>query len=102
MPNDAFYKTPEWRRLRARALARDRHRCVFCGADLRPKGTSRVDHIKPRRAFPTLALVLENLRCLCASCDNKRHTEKHIQQSAAPGARLDGTPLDPSHPWNQE
>jgi 5-methylcytosine-specific restriction endonuclease McrA len=37
---------------------------------------SRVDHIKPIKEFPQFALVLSNLRVLCASCDNKRHREK--------------------------
>lgn len=28
-----------------------------------------VDHIKPRRAFPALALVFDNLQVLCGTCN---------------------------------
>ena len=73
---DPFYKSKEWLILRARCLKRDGYRCVFCGRDVRGKGLSRVDHIKPRKLRPDLALVLDNLRTLCGPCDNKRHVEK--------------------------
>jgi 5-methylcytosine-specific restriction endonuclease McrA len=76
MPGDPFYSTPEWRDLRRRALKRDRYRCVLCEADLRKLGSSRVDHILSRRARPDLALVLGNLRSLCAPCDNRQAVEK--------------------------
>ncbi len=76
MPGDPFYQAPAWRELRKRALKRDRYRCVLCGADLRKLGTSRVDHILPRRRRPDLELVLSNLRSLCAPCDNQQAVEK--------------------------
>lgn len=73
---DSFYKTPQWLALRRRAIARDGRRCVICGADVGRLGQSRVDHILPRKTRPDLALRLDNLRTLCPSCDNKRHSEK--------------------------
>jgi len=76
MPGDTFYSTPAWRALRRQALKRDRYQCVLCRADLRKLGSSRVDHIKPRRRWPELALVLANLRSLCATCDNRQSREK--------------------------
>lgn len=76
MPGDTFYQSTEWRALRRQALKRDRYRCVLCGGDLRKLGSSRVDHIKPRRQWPELALVLANLRSLCAACDNRQSREK--------------------------
>jgi 5-methylcytosine-specific restriction enzyme A len=76
VPGDPFYASPAWRTLRRQALKRDRYRCVLCGADLRKLGASRVDHIEPRGRRPELALVLANLRSLCAPCDNRQSREK--------------------------
>jgi 5-methylcytosine-specific restriction endonuclease McrA len=76
MPGDPFYQSKPWRELRRQALKRDRYRCVMCGADLRKLGSSRVDHILSRKRRPDLALVLGNLRSLCAPCDNRQAVEK--------------------------
>jgi 5-methylcytosine-specific restriction endonuclease McrA len=89
MSGDPFYSTPEWRDLRRRALKRDRYRCVLCAADLRKLGSSRVDHILSRRARPDLALVLANLRSLCASCDNRQSREKLEHQHGPRFERVD-------------
>lgn len=53
---------------------------------------SRVDHKIPRKARPDLALVMGNLRTLCAACDNKRHSEKGGKQIERPQIALDGLP----------
>ena len=71
-----FYQTKDWYRVRALILRRDAHRCVICSMNVRGKGLARVDHIKPLREAPELALDMNNLRTLCVSCDNKRHSEK--------------------------
>jgi 5-methylcytosine-specific restriction endonuclease McrA len=71
-----FYNSREWRVMRFRVLHRDGYKCVICGSNVRGKGLSRVDHIKPLKKFPELSLVLSNLRTLCVSCDNKNHSEK--------------------------
>lgn len=71
-----FYKSREWQKVRVNALRRDGFRCTICGADVRAKGSNRVDHIEPVKARPDLALRLDNVRTLCASCDNMRHSEK--------------------------
>ena len=97
---DGFYQTPEWKHLRAQALRRDCFKCVVCGASVVGKGRSRVDHILDLKRRPDLAMSLDNLRTLCSTCDNKRHAEK-MGANPNRGAALDGTPLDPAHPWNQ-
>jgi len=76
MTSDTFYQSPAWRSLRFLVLRRDGWRCTCCKRSVRARGESRVDHIEPRRKRPDLQLVLSNLRTLCASCDNKRHSEK--------------------------
>ena len=68
-----FYQSGQWKELRLLALKRDGHRCVECGVSVKGWKKSRVDHIEPVKVRPDLALVLSNLRTLCAVCDNKRH-----------------------------
>lgn len=63
---DPYYKTPEWKELRAAALKRDRYRCTVPGCNAR---ATRVDHIVSRRARGLD--VLPNLRSLCAIHDNQ-------------------------------
>lgn len=76
-PNrDKFYGTTEWFKARSQVLKRDGYRCVICEADVHGKGKARVDHIKPKKEYPELALELANLRTLCLSCDAKRHADK--------------------------
>jgi 5-methylcytosine-specific restriction endonuclease McrA len=95
-----FYRSPQWRTARRLALRRDGYRCTQCGASVRKLGTSRVDHIQPVRTHPHLALILDNLRVLCASCDNRRHSDKWRgthdhrakQLNVTLGCGLDGWP----------
>lgn len=52
----------DWRKLRARVLARDHGRCVMCGAP-----ATHVDHIERGQDHSSA-----NLRALCQSCHMKR------------------------------
>jgi len=97
---DPFYMSPEWKRARLDVLRRDGYRCVMCGVDVRGKGKSRVDHVRPRATCPALSLERANLRTLCVRCDNQRHSEK-ARGSDDHGAKADGTPRDPNHWWNK-
>lgn len=101
MPGDPFYSLPEWRALRAKALARAHWKCEFCDQPVHEPGASRVDHIKTRKHHPDLALVLGNLRVLCASCDNRRHAGKGQPDAALRGADANGMPTSPLHHWNR-
>jgi len=54
--------TRQWRKLRARVLMRDGHRCQLCGAP-----ATDVDHVLPvSEGGPDDP---RNLRALCASCN---------------------------------
>lgn len=70
-PKDGFYSSWEWKQARYEALARFSHRCQCCG--WQPGDTTHgylvVDHIKPRRKFPELALEQANLQVLCNDCN---------------------------------
>jgi 5-methylcytosine-specific restriction enzyme A len=76
-----FYKSKEWRKLRLKAIQRDKFECQHCKS--KGKVTTRqtinkygkptkmeVNHIKPVRTHPHLALVLDNLEYLCIDCHN--------------------------------
>lgn len=68
-----------WRRVRERALERDDHRCVVCGASREELGRNPdVHHIVPVRAFVETPVTterdahyLENLVSLCIDCHRK-------------------------------
>ncbi len=45
-------------------------RCQCCGADASHGIRINVDHIKPRRDFPALALDESNLQVLCEDCNH--------------------------------
>jgi 5-methylcytosine-specific restriction endonuclease McrA len=60
----------DWRRRRARVLARDGHRCVWCGSHEQLE----VDHLGHRDEHR-----LDNLRALCARC----HVQRTARQAAA-------------------
>lgn len=65
-----FLQTYEWRRVRMMALKRYGARCMCCGASPETGATMNVDHIKPRKLFPQLALDLDNLQILCHECNH--------------------------------
>lgn len=92
---DFSYRDKRWWNLRRKALIRDGYRCQRCGANIYGKGKSRVDHIVPVRANLQLAYTLSNLRCLCPSCDNKRHWEKgHANSKNRVQIGVDGWPVE--------
>lgn len=97
----SIYHTPKWKSLRRQALRRDNFQCVACSACLKGKGKSRVDHILTVQDRPDLAFTLSNLRCLCPSCDNKRHAEKSMKGPDIRQVGSDGFPMSPDHPWNK-
>lgn len=88
--SDPFYHTGAWLRLRSMALSRDRHICQEClrrvkmGLQSRPRNATMVHHIKPRREYPELALVLENLESLCNLCHERLTPERRSRGKTAP------------------
>ena len=67
---DAFLASYEWRRVRMQALKKHGARCQCCGATPADGVKMNVDHIKPRKLFPELALSLSNLQVLCEVCNH--------------------------------
>jgi hypothetical protein len=68
--SDEFLFSFAWRKLRMEALKAHGARCQCCGATPADGMRMHVDHIKPRRRFPELALVLTNLQVLCEECNH--------------------------------
>ena len=62
---DPFYSTRAWRKLRYQVLKYHGARCQCCGS----LGPLNVDHIKPRKRYPRLALSFDNLQVLCENCN---------------------------------
>jgi len=67
---DAFLSTYEWRKVRMEALKKHGPRCQCCGATPADGAVMNVDHIKPRKKWPSLALDLTNLQILCHECNH--------------------------------
>lgn len=68
--SDAFLKSYEWRKVRMQAIKRYGAKCMCCGATPATGAAMNVDHIKPRKHYPQLALDLENLQILCGPCNH--------------------------------
>lgn len=66
----SFLDTYEWRRVRMQALKKHGARCMCCGASPATGAVMNVDHIRPRRLFPELALDINNLQVLCHECNH--------------------------------
>ena len=70
--SDGFLRTPEWKALREEAIARYGAICMVCGREQTQRRRMNVDHIKPRKFFPELALCIENAGILCPPCNKKK------------------------------
>lgn len=67
--SDTFLRSYEWLKVRMAVLKRDGARCRCCGATPRNGRVMNVDHIKPRKIYPELALNADNLQVLCDLCN---------------------------------
>lgn len=65
-----FLSTFEWRAVRMMALKKYGAVCQCCGASPKTGAVMHVDHIKPRKVYPDLALDLDNLQILCGECNH--------------------------------
>jgi len=68
--SDDFLVSFEWRKLRMMALKKHGATCQCCGASRLTGAVIHVDHIKPRKLYPELALDIENLQVLCDVCNH--------------------------------
>ena len=67
--SDAFLASQEWVELRYHVLRSSDGRCCLCGRGAADGAKLNVDHVKPRRTHPNLALTRSNLQVLCNLCN---------------------------------
>ena len=67
---DSFLVSYEWRELRMKVLKKYGAKCMCCGATPDTGAVMNVDHIKPRKTHPELALSFDNLQVLCHECNH--------------------------------
>lgn len=78
----AFYNSPEWEKVRQKALMRDYGLCQDCLEENRITPADVVDHIKPIKLFWHLRLSIDNLQSLC----NRHHAIKTAEDRRKYGA----------------
>lgn len=61
-----------WIELKKRVYAVYGYRCMKCGTLPKYKQHSNVDHIKPRKYYPELALEFDNMQVLCGRCNKEK------------------------------
>ena len=95
MPDDKFYQSKDWWKLRSHVRAkwaREGKGCGMCGGDLGDRPIA--DHILPRKDHPHLAFDPNNIQMLCMPCHNiKTHRHERLN---LPKIGLDGMPEDGS------
>lgn len=75
--SSSFLDTYEWRKVRMQALKKYGPKCMCCGATPQTGAVMNVDHIKPRKLFPNLALDINNLQVLCHDCNHGKGNWDH-------------------------
>jgi 5-methylcytosine-specific restriction protein A len=73
--HDNFYNSVSWRETRKTKLHKD-PLCEDCKEKGIIKEAHSVDHIKPRKWWPELSLVIDNLRSLCKSHHAKKSAKE--------------------------
>jgi hypothetical protein len=69
---DVMLGSPAWKELRAKVLAKYGAKCMRCGCQSTKPGRIVVDHVKPRRYYPELAMDENNLQVLCNRCNRDK------------------------------
>lgn len=98
-----FLNTRAWRTLRYRAIVKHGNKCQACGSGPEQGRVINVDHIKPRKLYPELALALTNLQILCDLCNaGKGNWDQTDWREVPPviNAAEDGVPIPPSRTLN--
>ena len=68
--NNEFLESYAWRKLRLQVIEAYGRKCMCCGNTPENGAIIHVDHIKPRKKYPELALEFDNLQVLCHECNH--------------------------------
>ena len=63
-------------------------RCMRCGVTPRKRSDVNVDHIKPRKTHPHLALDFDNLQVLCRWCNKRKGNKNDADYRPSPLGEL--------------
>lgn len=69
---DPFLNSAEWKAMRRKVIETYGARCMKCSYVPKDLRQINVDHIKPRKYYPHLALVFGNLQVLCCACNKAK------------------------------
>ena len=75
MPNERFYQSNEWHRLRSKVKARWKKQglpCAWCNQPIDWSARPIADHVVPRKARPDLALDASNIVIMHMGCHNAK------------------------------
>lgn len=93
-----LYKTPRWRRTRARQLRREPN-CRSCALREVRTQADHVDHVTPVPE-PVMRHLREfwtgELQSLCRSCHTRKTSTERTGAPRIKGCDDDGTPVDPN------
>ena len=67
-----FLVLDSWKKLRLEVIKRYGNACLKCGREGTKKSPINIDHIKPRKYYPELAMDIDNLQPLCAGCNREK------------------------------
>jgi 5-methylcytosine-specific restriction endonuclease McrA len=99
-PWQHLYKTRRWAKLRAEQLAKEPH-CRYCKQAGRVTLATVVDHKTPHRGDTRLFFDEGNLASSCKPCHDGMKQQKE-RSGTERGCNASGTPLDPTHWWNDK
>jgi len=68
----SFLESLEWKKLRRSVVLHYGRKCMKCGTTPKNPRYTHVDHIKPRKTHPDLALEFSNLQVLCCRCNKRK------------------------------
>ncbi len=90
---DPFLHSYEWKKVRFDALKLNDGRCCLCGISADDGAVLNVDHIKPRKTHPELALTVSNLQVLCGTCNHGKGNRDETDWREPSLAKLMGEAL---------
>lgn len=74
-----FYNSWFWKKIRYEALRKAEGKCCLCGRSAKDGVRLVVDHIKPLREYPSLALDINNLQVLCFDCNKGKSNSDYTK-----------------------
>ena len=73
-----FIVNKSWKQLRLEAIKKYGNKCCKCGRVGSRRYPINIDHIKPRKYYPELAMDINNLQPLCGRCNREKGNNNSI------------------------